>query len=243
MPLAKALSRLGDHHIEQGSPKGDVCVQEATKTCPACGKAILAAAITCKHCKARIDEPADRTTGEENGEVNQAEMTEQQNSGDTKECPACGQIIKASGDTKECPACGQIIKAAAIKCRYCKSKLDSGVDPQLGHPPRKKLLAGILIVVGGLLGFLAIVAFLLGHFTYFLVEGLQLSTTVIRVLYAILPTASVVTLFLGLNRWRKASRRGLLSAVNARVFFLPFMAIMVISIAWTIVAIATLPIW
>lgn len=36
--------------------------------------------------------------------------------------------LTAWGDTKECPACGEVIKSIALKCRYCHTSFDS-IDP------------------------------------------------------------------------------------------------------------------
>ncbi|MCO6044120.1 hypothetical protein NG895_09390 [Aeoliella sp. ICT_H6.2] len=36
--------------------------------------------------------------------------------------------LSAWGDTKKCPACGEMIKAIAVRCRYCQTEFDS-VDP------------------------------------------------------------------------------------------------------------------
>ncbi|QDV49793.1 RING finger protein [Gimesia fumaroli] len=36
--------------------------------------------------------------------------------------------LTAWGDTKECPACGEVIKSIALKCRYCSTTFDS-TDP------------------------------------------------------------------------------------------------------------------
>jgi hypothetical protein len=45
---------------------------------------------------------------------------------ETKE--SATQPLTAWGDTKECPVCGETIKAIALKCRYCQTEFDS-VDP------------------------------------------------------------------------------------------------------------------
>ncbi len=54
-----------------------------------------------------------------------------------KEDEASQQPLSAWGDTKQCPVCGEQIKAIAVKCRYCESHFDT-VDPlTLGDVHRK----------------------------------------------------------------------------------------------------------
>jgi Prokaryotic RING finger family 1 len=43
----------------------------------------------------------------------------------------------AWGDTKECPACGETIKAIALRCRYCKTAFDT-VDPLTARDLRRR---------------------------------------------------------------------------------------------------------
>ena len=43
----------------------------------------------------------------------------------------------AWGDTKDCPACGETIKATALRCRYCKTQFDT-VDPLTARDLRRR---------------------------------------------------------------------------------------------------------
>jgi hypothetical protein len=43
----------------------------------------------------------------------------------------------AWGDTKDCPACGETIKATALRCRYCKTEFDT-VDPLTARDLRRR---------------------------------------------------------------------------------------------------------
>ncbi|HUG92940.1 MAG TPA: RING finger protein [Planctomycetaceae bacterium] len=45
--------------------------------------------------------------------------------------------MSAWGDTKECPACGETIKAIALRCRYCKTEFDT-VDPLTARDLRRR---------------------------------------------------------------------------------------------------------
>ena len=74
----------------------------------------------------------------------------------------------ASDETKECPACGETIKAVALRCRFCRADLDSSGGLSLresGRPPdeiravrRTAVWLFILSIMGCLAPLLVIVA-------------------------------------------------------------------------------------
>jgi hypothetical protein len=48
--------------------------------------------------------------------------------------------LTAWGDTKKCPACGEVIKSIAVRCRYCGTSFDS-VDPMSAADLRRHAIA------------------------------------------------------------------------------------------------------
>lgn len=50
---------------------------------------------------------------------------------------SAGTPMSAWGDNKQCPACGEEIKAIALRCRYCKTQFES-VDPMSREDLRRQ---------------------------------------------------------------------------------------------------------
>jgi hypothetical protein len=77
----------------------------------------------------------------------------------------------AWGDTKRCPACGEMIKSVALKCRYCSSDFDT-VDPMTPDEYATRMVDGVRLkqvkssaiglFVFGLLGCVAPVTLIAG---------------------------------------------------------------------------------
>jgi hypothetical protein len=75
-----------------------------------------------------------------------------------------GPVLSAWGDVKQCPMCGEQIKAIALRCRYCGSNFDT-VDPLSAQDLRDRVtrqanvgsirVAAIVIFIFSVIGVLA----------------------------------------------------------------------------------------
>jgi hypothetical protein len=91
--------------------------------------------------------------------------------------------LTAWGDTKKCPACGEMIKSIALRCRYCGTDFSS-VDPLTAADLRMQVIEGekaqvfktivVINFIASLIGCLAPLTFVFG-LAYLLPRRAQLA--------------------------------------------------------------------